>query len=141
MTTKDIISAATAYYNIKQQIKTINNELERRKKALKTFVEKFGDLDDKHSQVLPLDDPTNPIGTVKNQLNTSITLDEAEAEEILRAKGLWEQATETIELIDQDKVHALFYEKKLSPAEFKRIFKQKTWYSLILLDQNGKQLS
>lgn len=135
-----ITQAAQEYYNLKKNIATINKELERRKNELKTLITQEGQKDDRGSFVVDFDGKVGGIRTAKNQLNVSTHMDEQEAESILRQKGLWEAAIDTVEVLNVDKLHALFYEKKISRPEFKRIFKQKSWYSLYLIDEDGNRL-
>jgi hypothetical protein len=54
---------------------------------------------------------------------------------------MWADMTHTVEVLDQDKVYAAFFDRRLSKTDIDQIFHESVSYSFILLDEDGKPVS
>jgi hypothetical protein len=127
-----------AWYALKRQVSLVTGKLEQGKNALKAVVQKYGETDTKGSLFLDLEDSVGPIRRLKNQRSETTSVNDEEAEKILRRKGLWEEMTETITVVDQSRVFAAYYDNKITDDELARMFPKRVTFSFILLDEEGK---
>jgi hypothetical protein len=63
------------------------------------------------------------------------------AERILKEKGLWDEVVEWVPVLDEGKVHAAYYDRKITDDELSRMFPQRVSYSLILLDDADRPVN
>jgi hypothetical protein len=129
------------WYADKQLQKAVAKRVTAGAATFKEAVQAHGDPDEKGNIFLELIEPAAGIATLKAQKATSTSTNQEEAEKILRKKGVWADAIDTVEVLNTDKVFALFYAKKITKAELDRMFHENISYSLILLDAQGKQVS
>ena len=132
----------SAWYALKQQANLLNEEMESRKNRIKAVVQKYGETDpETGSLFLKLGDPLhNGIAELKNQCQTSHRMNEEVTEEILEAKGLWDEMVEWVAVPDEGRIRAAFYDNKISQDELDRMFPTTVRYSFFVLDDDGKPL-
>jgi hypothetical protein len=129
------------WYALKRQVNLVTGKLEQGKNALKGLVQKYGIADPKTGSLfLDLEEPVgdSKIRRLKNQRSETTTVNDEEAEKILRRKGLWEEMTETITVVDQSRVFAAYYDNKITDDELARMFPKRVTFSFILLDEEDK---
>jgi hypothetical protein len=132
------------WWGIKDQSKLITKQLNAGKDRLKKIVERFGITDPTSGSIfLDLEEPVSlrKICKLKAQRSVTTGLNPTAAEEILRAKGIWDECVEYVPQLDEGKVHAAYYDKKITDDELSRMFPQSINYSLILLDDNDKPVN
>lgn len=132
------------WWGVKRQSKLIAQQLNTGKEQLKKIVQRFGEVEpEKGSIILDLDEPVSDRKIVKLKLQRSSTpgINQEACEEILRAKGLWDEMVEWVPQLDEGKVHAAFYDRKITDDELSRMFPQIVNYSFILLDDSDKPVN
>jgi hypothetical protein len=132
------------WWAIKAQSKLIAKHLSAGRDSLMKIVQRCGVTDPTSGSIfLDLDEPVSERKIVKLKAQRSVTngLNPDAAEQILKAKGLWDEMVEWVPVLDQGKVHAAFYDRKISEDELSRMFPQSINFSLILLDDNEKPVS
>jgi hypothetical protein len=132
------------WWGVKFQSKLIAKQLNAGKDQLKKMVERFGITDPTSGSIfLDLDEPVGDRKIVKLKAQRSVTtgLNPEEAERILKAKGLWDEVVEWVPQLDEGKVHAAYYDRKITDDELSRMFPQSINFSLILLDDNEKPVN
>ncbi|WP_020142248.1 hypothetical protein [Terracoccus sp. 273MFTsu3.1] len=127
---------ALQFLALRDEEKQIKIRKEALQKVLQPQVAKDGDLDDIGGhRALTFREPIEMGGKtytgLKQERRVSKVFDEEKAEEILKAKGLWEDAIETIEVIDQDKVYALHMDDKITEAEMDLILADKETFAFV----------
>jgi len=131
------------WYALKRQVTLVGQKLDEGKNALKALVQKYGETDPKTGSLLldlegPVGDGDRKIAKLKNQRSETTSVNDEEAEKILRRKGLWEEMTETITVLDQSRVFAAYYDNKITNDELARMFPKRVTFSFILLDEDDK---
>lgn len=130
-----------AWYALKRQVAVITTKLDQGKNSLKSLVQKYGVPDPKTGSLfLDLEESVGEknIRRLKNQRSETTSVNDEEAEKILRRKGLWEEMTETITVVDQSRVFAAYYDNKITDDELARMFPKRVTFSFILLDEDEK---
>jgi hypothetical protein len=133
-----------SHYVTKQQINSLTRRLNDSKERLKGLVQHLGDKNPESGSIyLNLGAPVTDkkILWLKNQRAVSQTINMDAAERILKKKNLWGQMTTTVEVLDEAKVRAAYYDRKLTEGDLDQIFPQHISYSFILLDNNEKPVS
>jgi hypothetical protein len=127
---------AKQYLALREEAK----QAEARKKTLQGELQPLivaeGDLDEIGGhRTLAFSEPIEIGGKaytgLKQEKRVSKVFDEETAEQILKSKGLWADAIETIEVIDHDKVYALHMDDKITEAEMDSILKSKETYAFV----------
>jgi hypothetical protein len=129
------------WYAARQQSKAIENQLNRTKKQLQALVQEHGEREPVKGHIfLSLEESVGDrrISKLKNECSTTTGLNEEAAEEILKAKGLWDEMVEMVPVLDQSKVFAAHYDNKITEDELGRMFPQRITYRLIMLDDEDK---
>lgn len=137
---KTVADAASSIATSVRQLLTLRVQreaLEDRESALKKDVQEYIDAngyeDDKGHIWLDLDEPVDVAGfgtvkQLKRERRVSQSVDEDEAEAILKAKALWDQCTATIVVLDEEEIRKAHFKGELSDADIDAIFPSKiTW--------------
>lgn len=111
----------SSFYTLKERIASETKMLNILKKNLSDLVDSEGEADDKGHIFYDLPDGL-PYSALKRERRVSKSLDEEKTEEILRSKELYDECTEQITVVDQDKVLAAHFEGKLTEAEIDAMF-------------------
>lgn len=94
--------------------------------VMKPYVDANGALDAEGHKVVPFPAPIEVDGItytgLRNERRRTTRLDEEKATEILKAAGLYDEATVKVTTLDQDKIFALYQEEKISDADIAEIF-------------------
>ena len=140
----DLRHEVEGWWGVKFQSKLISQQLNAGKDKLKKLVERFGVTDPTSGSIfLDLDEPVSDRKIVRLKAQRSVTtgLNPDAAETILKQKGLWDEMVEWVPVLDEGKVHAAFYDHKITDDELSRMFPQSINFSLILLDDNDKPVN
>lgn len=100
-------------------------------KRLKTVVEEVGYQDDQGHIWFDLEEPVEGTVALQMQRKVSQPLKEEKAEAILKAKGLYEECTTTITVIDQDAIMAARYDGRLTDDDIDAMFPKVVSYALM----------
>jgi hypothetical protein len=140
---ESIRSEVSEWYALKRQATVVNAELEKRRKKLQESLGRYGETDPSDGSVyLDLGDPMGDqnIQWLKNLCVSTKVMDEEVAEEILSAKGLWEEVTDLVRVPDESRITAAYYDRKINDDELARMFPQTIGYRFYLLDYERKQV-
>ena len=117
---------------LKNDEKALKKRLEESRKKVLPLLES-ADVDSDGHREVELEEQWEGIRGVRYQRSVSTGLDEDVAEEILKAKGLWEKCAPPTPKIDNDAVYAALYNEELTEAEVDRIYPQKERFSVVLI--------
>jgi hypothetical protein len=132
------------WWGVKFQTKLLTKKLDDGKKALLKIVQRYGTTDpETGSLFLELDEPVSNrrIVQLKAQRSETVGLNPDEAEKILRGKGLWDEVVEYVPQLDEGKVHAAYFDRKITDDELARMFPKRIAFSLIILDEGDKPVN
>jgi hypothetical protein len=140
----DVRVQVDAWYAIKRQAALLTKKLDVDKEALKSLVHRYGETDadpQKGHITLDLIEPVGDRNILKlrNQRAETHSTNEEAARRILGER--YHEMSEVVEVLDQDKVWAAYYDKQLTEDEMAQMFPTKVHYSLILLDEDDKPVS
>jgi uncharacterized protein (DUF1810 family) len=120
------------YVFLKDEISGLDNRVSQLKKRITSAVEDLGEVNEKGSIVLPINDPTSGTVNIVKQRRVSKVFDESTANNLLKAKNIFEECTQTITVLNQDAVMAAYYEGKLTDEDIEAMFPEKIVWALIL---------
>jgi hypothetical protein len=132
------------WWGIKYQSKLITKRLNEGKEALLKIVQRYGETQpETGSLFLELDEPVGDrkIVQLKAQRSETQEFNEEACEKILKDKGLWDDMVEWVPRLDEGKVHAAYFDKKITDDELARMFPRRVSFSLILLDDADKPVN
>lgn len=115
----------------KAQQKALKSRQDQVTKRLKAHIEETGYQDDQGHIWLDLDEPVDGCVALQMQRKVGQTLNEEKAEEILKAKGIYDQCTTTITVVDQEKVYAALYDGTLTEDDAEAMFPKVVSYALM----------
>lgn len=120
------------FLTLKHEVEQQEERLGTIKKDLSATVEEDGYTDDKGNYWFDLDEPVEFDGKtyrrIKREARVSERLDEETAETILRKKGLYDECTTTIVVLDEEAISKAYFQKRLSAADMDKMFpKTTTW--------------
>jgi hypothetical protein len=120
------------YVFLKDEVTAIEARVGVLRKRILSVVEDLGEVNEKGSYVLPINDPASNTANVVKQRRVSKVFDEDRANSLLAEKGLAESCTKTITVLDQDAVMAAYYDGKLTDEDIETMFPEKVSWALIL---------
>lgn len=120
------------YLTLRVQADLLDSRVGELKKELSASIEADGYTDDKGHQWLDVDPITvDGFGTVKGlqrQRRVRQTLNVDAAEELLRAKGLWEDCSVVIEVVDEEAIRKAHFQGLLTDEDVEVIWPStETW--------------
>lgn len=89
---------------------------------LMDLLNEYGEEDDKGNKVLVLPEQCEDVVALVKQRKTARGFDQDAAEEILKSKGLYDECTETVVVLDEDKILAARYEERLTDEDIDVMF-------------------
>jgi hypothetical protein len=115
-------------------------EESRGKKELMEILESTGEKDHEGHRHLPVTPQpyTNPKGEektvngVQRQRRVSQVIDAEAAEKLLRRKKLWDDCTETVTVLSEDKILAANYEGKITDKELAALYGELEQFAFLL---------
>jgi hypothetical protein len=133
-----------SWWSVKFQSKLLTQQLNAGRDRLKAVVQRFGVTDPSNgSMFLDLEESVGnrKIAKLKAQRSVSTGLNSEEAERILKEKGLWDEMVEWVPVLDEGRIHAAYYDRKITDDELSKMFPQSISFSLILLDDDEKPVN
>jgi hypothetical protein len=134
VTRKPVARAATniadtlrQFLSLRVQSEALDERLGTLKKDLTTAVETAGYEDDKGNFWLDLDEPVDVDGfgscvRLKKERRVRVGVDETAAEALLKAKGLYEDCTAQITVLDEEEIRKAHFKGLLTDEEIDQIF-------------------
>lgn len=120
------------YVSLKDEAEAITERVNTIKKRLTTYIEDLGEVNEKGSIVLPIEDDRTGTRSIVKQRRVSKMFDEDTANSVLKNSGLLEACTKTITVLDQDAVMAAYYEGKLTDDDIDAMFPEKVTWAIVL---------
>lgn len=115
----------------KGEEKSIKARLAELRERLFGVIDAVGEEDDKGSLfVAPSED--SGVKEITKQRRVSVSVDQGALEKLLRDKGLYEECSKTITVVDEDAVNAAVFEGKISEAEFAACVQRKVSWALVV---------
>jgi hypothetical protein len=132
----DVASVLRQHLTLRVQREALEEREEELKKQLKAHVEAAGYEDDKGHGWLDLDEPVTVegYGTVpklKRERRVAQSVDEDTAERILKAKGIYDDCTATVVVLDEAEIRKAHFKGLLSDADIDAIFPSKITYAFL----------
>lgn len=125
----EITSEVQSYSTLTTRITELTAMRDSVKKRLSGIVEQWGQPDDKGHMVLPLTDVVGGYKSLVRQRRSKRGLDVERAEELLRAKGLYERCYEMVPVLNEDAVMAAHFEGLITQADLDTIFPETVTYA------------
>jgi hypothetical protein len=119
------------YVTLKDEIATMETRVKQLKTRITTAVEAMGETNDKGHIVLDLGEGDS-IKSVVKQRRVSKGFDEATANNILKARNVYDTCTKVVTVLDQDAVMAAYYDGTLTDEDIDQMFPEKVSWALIL---------
>lgn len=153
MATKRTIKRPAVMVDIQQvmrdylQNRSMRERSEREEGVIKKLL--MGHLET-HSDTLDLDDPlpfvsyakgaptTKTISGAKRTARRSKVLDEDTVMAFLKKKGLIDQCTQTIRVVDEDAILAANFEGQITDKELATLYEEKITYAFNLVEGTGE---
>jgi len=119
----DLGRIVTEYVNMKNLIEKYQSRLDEIKKELSNQVDSFGDVDDKGHKWLPAGDHQ-----LKRERRVSINLDNRIAEQWAKDKNMWEDVSEEIRVLSEDKLLGKVWANPELKTELDELYvKKESW--------------
>lgn len=119
------------YVTLKDEIVSMETRVKQLKSRITTAVENLGTPNDKGHIVLDLGEGDSVKSVVK-QRRVSKGFDEETANNILKARNVYDTCTKVITVLDQDAVMAAYYDGTLTDEDIDQMFPEKVSWALIL---------
>jgi hypothetical protein len=120
------------YVSLKNEIDQLTDRRDVIKKRLLVHVEQNGEPNEKGSLVFEINDETSNTKSVIKQRRVSKVFNQAVAEEILKAKGVYDVCTKTVVTLDEDAVMGAYYNGDLTDDDIDTMFPEKIIWALVL---------
>lgn len=133
--TRSAQEVVTELDNLKQNKKLIEKRETELKKELTSILEREGAKDDKGNIKLVVGDKLAQI-----QARKSVKLNKDRAEEFFRAKGLWAEVIDTVEVINEGYVEQALLNEKFSMQELEEITDVKVVPALVLSNYKPEEV-
>ena len=127
---QDFTSRAASFLKLRNRIETMETQKKTLRDELLDFIERYG-YDVEGSQVLDLPKAVVGYSKLVRQRRATKKFNEAEAEKILRERGLWERCTKTVQVLDEDAIMQALYEEQLTDEDLNSIFRTSETYALV----------
>lgn len=128
-TIKDWVSQ---FSDLKHQKSLVDARMKSLRDSLMDIIEQRGFTEGGHLY-FELGEEVAGFRTLKREARVSRAINEDRAEKLLRSKGLWEDVTEVVRVLDDDKLRLAIYEGKLTQEEFDSLVDERTTYALKML--------
>lgn len=120
------------YVALKGEIDQLTDRRDVIKKRLMAHVEQNGEANEKGSLVFDVNDEVTNTRAVVKQRRVSKVFNESAAEQILKAKGVYDSCTKTIVTLDEDAVMGAYYKGDLTDDDIDSMFPEKVIWALVL---------
>ena len=119
----DLGRIVTEYVNLKNLIEKYQSRLDDIKKELTNQVDWFGDVDDKGHKWLPAGEHQ-----LKRERRVSINLDNRIAEQWAKDKNMWDEISEEIRVVSEDKLLGKVWDNPDLKLELDELYvKKESW--------------
>lgn len=119
-----------------KHLKIETDKLAKRQKELRDrlieVVTDGGYEDDQGHMWLEFDEPLDGVASLQRQRRVARAVNDDNAEEVLVAHGLWDDCTELVRVVNEDRVMEALYDDKLTEDDVDRIYPPKVTYALVL---------
>jgi hypothetical protein len=119
-----------------KQTKKMKDMWEKKEKELRSrlmsILEDEGVPDDKGHLWLELPEAVDGTSKLQRMKRVSQVLDQSLAEKEIGKLGLWEECVRTIEVVDEDAILALAFEKRIPESLMTRLYEENVTWALYL---------
>lgn len=131
----ELIDVVRQYATIRAQIKEITDREKLLKEQLREHLLNEGEVDDKGSYVLEIDDEMSKVAKVINQRRVSKQFDPDAAEAILTERNLLDRCTVMVPILDEGEILASRYEDLLSDEDIDKMFPAKESFAIVVVNK------
>ncbi len=133
-----VLSKVQQFITIKRQVDDLTKEQTQLKTFLSNLVDEEGEPDDKGNLWYPLEQEVDGYRSLQRQRKVSQSLDPAEANRILTARGLADRCYSMEPVLNEDQVMACLYEGLLTEEDIDTMFPKKIIWAFIPSKSQGK---
>jgi hypothetical protein len=109
----DVPALLEKYLDMRKTADEFQGKVDEMKKLLSTAVDTHGFVDDKGNRWIEFEEPIEGVTALKRERRVSRSLDPVRAETVLKRLGLWEECTEEVRVIDEDKILGAGFEGRI----------------------------
>lgn len=120
------------YVALKHEIDQLNDRVTTIKKRLTGYAEANGVPNEKGSLVFDVNDELTKTSAIVKQRRVTKTFNDTAAEEILKARGLYDTCIKTTTVLDEDAVMGAYYNGELTDDDIDTMFPEKVVWALVL---------
>lgn len=128
----DIQSLVRQYKGIKDEQAMFAEREKELKARITKILEESGEVDDRGSKRLEVDDDVSGIASITWQRRVSKNLDMETADKILTNKGLESRCIVMVPAIDEQEIMAAFYEDLLTESDVDAMYPEKVTWALVM---------
>ena len=128
----ELVDYARQHVTLKERIAELTTLMNDVKKNLKTAIESFGEENDRGHLVVDLGNDVPGYSRAMNQKRVSQTLDMEVAEALLKERGIYDECTTTVTVLDEGKVMSALYKNQLTEEDIDAMFAYKVTWALIV---------
>ena len=128
----ELLDLVRQFAVVKKELSLISERESALKAQIKKLMETAGEVDDKGSRTLELDDEVSNVAKVIYQRKVSKSLNSNAAEELLESRGLLDQCVQMIPVLDEEEIMKAYYEGELDEEDIDTMFPEKESFALIL---------
>ena len=129
----ELLDLVRQYSAVKQMLNDVSDREKKLKEELKSIVLESGELDEKGSTSLEVDDEISKVRKLVQQRRVSKSFDPDAAESILKEKGLFDRCIEMVPALDEQEILAARYEDLLTDDDIDAMFPAKESFAFMVV--------
>ena len=129
----ELLDLVRQYAAVKQMLNDVSDREKKLKEELKSIVLESGELDEKGSTSLEVDDEISKVRKLVQQRRVSKSFDPNAAESILKEKGLFDRCIEMVPALDEQEILAARYEDLLTDDDIDAMFPAKESFAFMVV--------
>jgi hypothetical protein len=122
---------ARRYLNFRRQRDEMGKLMDKEKAPLNEILEQYGEKDANGHRTLEIDPPVHGIDALTRQRKVAHLQDDAKAEAIARALGLYERLFKPVMTLDEDAVMVAHEQGLLTDKQVEQMFPQRITHALM----------
>lgn len=127
----DFEQNSTMYIRAKKQVDRLTKDVAKLRLKLLPILSDFGTESDGNLQI-ELPDEVMGVRTMIRQRRASKKLSERDAQKLLKAKGLYDQCTKQVTVLDEDAIMEALYDGELNDLDMDVMFPVKESFALVM---------
>lgn len=129
LTEADVDAFVAAYLSEKEFAEEATKRVNAKKAVLSRYIDENGYIDDKGSRYVDIEG-VDGVSQMKRERRVSTSLDRDKVEAYLKKRGLWEQMTREVRVLDDDAVAAAGYDGTIPERTFQGFYVESEVFAL-----------